>query len=354
MPRHPPARLELRPVADLEAGIEPRRISVLSERRWTVTSRWSALVRDPSGSHALHSSGGTWRALAVDAGVLYGRDLHPWRTGLPQRLPSRIEFDDGVNTIQTAVDYDGSWWATAVAVSGARTEERVIVSAQAIGREGSDWSESFVGRGTATIAEDRRIAVVMSDGRIIVLRDRGGTAPLIEADRALPGEPYAVAFVASGYAVLTATESEEGPGERNRPLRLHDLVDEPDDWHWTSQLLLVEHDGSLRWDATLEFEGWGAPLSAGDDAVWVLGRGVARVETGRVQWSRPSEAWTRGLAYADGTLALASGTRLELLDADGSSIARATSPDGTEFTTPPSAGAGRLWIATETRLYATP
>ena len=319
-----------------------------------MTSRWSALVHDPSGSRSLQSVGGTWRALALDAGVLYGRDLHPWRTGLPQRLPSRIEFEDGVNTIQTAVHYDGSWWATAVAVSGARTEDEVIVSAQAIGREGSDWSESFLGRGTAAIADDRRVAVVMSDGRFVVFGDRAGAPPGVVADRTLPGEPYAVAFVVSGYAVLTATASEEGPNERNRPLRLHDVVDDPGDWRWSCQLVVLDEDGAPRWDATLDFEGWGAPLVAGRDAVWVLGRGVARVEGGRVQWSHPAQGWTRGLAYADGTLAVASGTRLEVLDANGSSAAEVASPDGTAFVTPPAAGAGRLWIATDTRLYATP
>jgi hypothetical protein len=352
--RGQPRALHLRPVADLDPHIEPHCISVAPDgRRWAVTGRYGAAMSEgrAGGVRELHpSGGGGLRALAFDEGVLYGDEIHAWKGGQTRLRGAGLDGNESV--VQAAVQHGGSWWATAIQVLGPRVPLQLVIVARGLDRKRSDlrWSTVFEGHGTATIGADGRVAVVMSDGTFAVFHVGKGREPQWGAERNLGGEPYAVAIVPGGYAVLVATRSEEGSGQRYRSVRLHPEGQPPGNWRWSTRLVLLDEDARTQAEVDLDFEGWGAPLPAGRDVLWVVGRGVARIESGEIRSSRRIDAWAQGAVFEDGTLALIHEDTLEIVDENGRSRLSVPSPDGLDFAAV-TVARRTLWVATQEHLY---
>lgn len=83
------------------------------------------------------------------------------------------------------------------------------------------------------------------------------------------------------------------------------------------------------------------------ERVLVVGRGVACLEAGRLLWSRSADEDVYATAFCDGTVALGFGSRVAILDRDGTLLDLVRLPDGAVIVCPPAiAGDGTLVIAT--------
>jgi len=94
------------------------------------------------------------------------------------------------------------------------------------------------------------------------------------------------------------------------------------------------------------------PVDLGRGRVAVTGRGIAAMEDGRVMWSRTSASPVHATAFEDGTLAVAMGSELRVVDREGGVRLVLKTAEGETISTPPAvANSGAVWVATEKGLY---
>jgi len=115
----------------------------------------------------------------------------------------------------------------------------------------------------------------------------------------------------------------------------------------------LNFDGTERWSLRLPFaSGEEPPVDAGDGRVVVTGAGLASIENGHVLWSAPGKNPVFATAFQEGTLAVATGPELRIVDRDGSVRQSLRTSEGDMITTPPAiAHDGTVWVATQKALY---
>jgi hypothetical protein len=84
--------------------------------------------------------------------------------------------------------------------------------------------------------------------------------------------------------------------------------------------------------------------------VYLAGKGLAAIDSGKLTWSHDSEDVIYASSFEDGSLALATGRRLDFVKPDGTidQTFNAAEP----LVAPPAiAGDGSVWVASATALY---
>jgi hypothetical protein len=211
------------------------------------------------------------------------------------------------------------------------------------------------GLGTAAIAADGRVGVVMRDGRCLVV----GAPPVPErtpvhhAEMRLDPKPYAISAVAGGFVVLCGADVEEpGVPGGDWSTRLYSVT-APLRLRWSTHVVALDLDGQIRWRADVPFAVRQPAIEVGDDAVALAGSGLARIEAGRVTWTRPSSNPTFATAFVDGRLAVAEGRTIERITPAGGVEHRFDLGSGIEATSPPGiAPAGWIVQGTCEGVYA--
>jgi len=117
-----------------------------------------------------------------------------------------------------------------------------------------------------------------------------------------------------------------------------------------SRLDALRGDGSLAWSVRVPFLARQPPID-GNGRVYLVGLGVAAIDLeGKMLWLNPSPVPVRASAFADGTLALARGSELQIMAPDGS--VRQTLRAGEELTSFPAIGPdASVWVASAKTLY---
>jgi hypothetical protein len=190
----------------------------------------------------------------------------------------------------------------------------------------------FDGRGVAAIAGDLRSVVAVEDRTLAVLAAHGDPATDIAPALAKRTLPYGVRLLSIAPPSLLLVGDDGGPNGT-----LHAL------------------DAGLAevWSAALPIApGEEPPIDGGGGRVVVVGNGIASLEQGRVLWSAPSAVPLLATAFEDGTLAVAKGSELELVDRDGTIRQSLHAGAGESITTPPAIAAdGAVWVATTKAIY---
>jgi hypothetical protein len=255
----------------------------------------------------------------------------------------------------------GRLW-TSVAQQDTQTHARVNREIYAIwqtrikpDRSEPRWFARFPGWGNGAIASDGRVAIVMIDGRFVVLNAGApGTyhaATLVETK--LDNHSYVVSIVEPGFAVFSAryppntdTLSWNEDGLMAYP---------PQDFEfrrrWSTGVRRLDAGGRTLWSAEVPFEARQPPID-GDGRIYVAGEGLAAVENGKVLWGGRSDVRVRATAFEDGTLAVAVGSKLRIVNRDGTIEQELATKDGEVLTTPPAiASDGAVWVASAKHLY---
>ncbi len=264
------------------------------------------------------------------------------------------------------------------------------------------WQESLDGPGLGAISPDRRFAIALHKGRFIVLdgntaipaRDENtnGTGRRL-VDIRVPFSAYEMSIVDRGYALLSVgrelpTPSPPSPpqidplqmGRRfddkpqppppppppkpreGRPYTEFERtlvlsarrVDFPREAppRWTTVLHLLDKSGKQISEAHVPFEVFQPPVDAGKGRVYLLGNGVAAFDHGKTLFVQPSSVPFFATAFQDGSLALAAGQELRILDRDGKILQQFTTREHEPITTPPAIAAdGSIWVGTAKGLY---
>jgi hypothetical protein len=240
-------------------------------------------------------------------------------------LALRYEGSRRVIAVQNSPDlpHGGGGWFTEVYQDEFTAADHHAVVPVAI--------DYFDAKGTAAIAGDFRTVLATEDRTLRVLAGEGDPRTGKALERLRKKMPYDVRLlsIAPPY-ILVVGDDEAGA-------RVHCL----------------DTDGAERWSSALPFAyGDEPPLDLGNGKVAMTGMGVATFQEGKVLWSAPSSSPVRATAFEDGTLAVASGSELRIVDRDGAIRQVLRTSQGETISTPPAiAHDGSVWVATEKALY---
>jgi hypothetical protein len=117
-----------------------------------------------------------------------------------------------------------------------------------------------------------------------------------------------------------------------------------------TRALTFDQQGREAWRLDLPFEAHQPAAWGGGERAYVAGDGIAAIEGGRVEWSMPRRGPARVTAFAEGELALAVGSSLEIVSRDGA-VLQTFAADGEILTRPAIAGDGSIFVATASSLF---
>ena len=121
---------------------------------------------------------------------------------------------------------------------------------------------------------------------------------------------------------------------------------------WKSGVIALDANGNESWATTLPFRVLAPPIELGGGRIAVVGDGLAAIERGQVVWRKTMAAASFATAFADDTLAVATGRRIVILNRNGQELQELLLPEGQSATTPPALSkSGELWIASKLGLY---
>lgn len=223
----------------------------------------------------------------------------------------------------------------------------------------------LAGSGSGAFGDDARAAILLSDGRLVVVvprREREGyPQATIVLDQNFDFEPREISIIEPNYylvgsakgqvtdpknqdAALTVATSPEQTADAAKPAWTRD---EPD-----STLRVVGPDGQQRWQVSVPFAVRQPAVRGADGAVYLVGRGVAAAKDGRVLWQLSELGDYTATSDEDGRLLLSSDHRLMLMSPQGELLQTVTVPKGERITTPAAVSSqGWVFVATERAVY---
>lgn len=252
------------------------------------------------------------------------------------------------------------WWATVLVsrepLAARLLKVRVRASDSTSEDDAPCWAYTVEGDGTAAIADDDTIAVAGTDRVFRTLRAPASEASdtlAVVGERELVDEPYQVSALHEGFVLVCADDSAV-PAEA-RVGRLHGRGARRFPAAWTSEICALDGRAQVRWTARVGFPVLQPAVELDGERVLVVGRGVACLEAGRLLWSRSADEDVHATAFCDGTVALGFGSRVAILDRDGTVLDLIGLPDGASVVCPPAiASDGSLVIATTLRPFKVP
>ena len=126
-------------------------------------------------------------------------------------------------------------------------------------------------------------------------------------------------------------------------------------------VVALNREGHEAWRTTVPVEACQPAINGTNARVYIVGNGVVALDGGAFAWSFEPVPWNgtsttptvRAMAFEDGTLAIASRTKLSIVGRDGALRVELRVPDGEEIRTPPAiAEDGSVWFATDSAIYA--
>ncbi len=316
--------------------------------RWAISYPDATLVVDLGGTHELAVRGRRWQVVLEGDALRFGnrclREGHVAYTELPPFAP----FDTPGFEVVSSMHDDR--WTTVVQSLPPRGGPALAVRGS-FGHDldGDVWGLDLPGLGSAAITDDDHVAVVMLDRTLrVVCGEWPRWEPAELAVATLPHEPFAVTAHDDGFTVLCAIE-ERPPDPATRHARLFggSVQDQRATWH--THVRRFSRTGALVWSTQVPFAAMQPAIDLGDGRVAIVGRGVAVVGDGRVQWHRHATRIGHAAAWCDGSLALTLGGSVLQLDGRGATLWQLALPAGAEVTAPPAIAAdGTLLLACTT------
>jgi hypothetical protein len=95
----------------------------------------------------------------------------------------------------------------------------------------------------------------------------------------------------------------------------------------------------------------GADWSGGGGRLYAAGNGLAALDDGKLSWSRVYDTPAFVTSFEDGSLAVAHGSTLEIIERDGKLI-QTFDLEAPLLTQPAIAGDGSVWMASNDTLFA--
>lgn len=118
----------------------------------------------------------------------------------------------------------------------------------------------------------------------------------------------------------------------------------------SSRLKVLKSDTTPLYSVGVDFEVLQPAIAGAGSRVYLAGKGIAALDDNRVVWTLKSEQPLYVSTFVDGSLAIATGNRLELVNVDGT-IEQSFTTEEALVAPPAIAADGSVWLASETAFY---
>ena len=283
--------------------------------------------------------------VALPQGVAVGDELYPWdmspSTMLDPSAPS------GRTLVATALG--DSWFTVRQSTIDSSAD---VVTVRRTSLVGAPNPQTWVHEGYAAAAIDHggRICLSFADGRMCVL-DPGSLLERLNVHRNNPA--YLVSAIAPGWCLVSANpHTDQATPPVDRRARVGGLPGHHIRGSWHSRVEQVDDSGTTEWSVDVPFPVLQPPVFAGGARRYLVGKGLAAVDGGRILWQKSANMRLLATCFGDGTLALVGGFQVRILGRDGRPKQTLTTPDRSNILTLPSIGSdGALYVGTVTGVY---
>lgn len=300
---------------------------------------------------------GRWHALATPKGLVFGPKLHAWTEPRSSRHGSAALFSEE-HHIQLSVSLSAERFITAVQSLPARDEPEIWLESRGCGSEPSDdlgWRTRVAGEGIAAIDSQGRTAVAAARTLKVYAVEGEGRRGVVSFEGPLREHTYRLGagMPESSAAWIVLAASEQGdPVPADRPLRPHWRPHMTLRQRWHTVVDALDSEGAPLWSQTLPFDVLQPAIWGGGERLYFVGRGIAATDEGALSWNKPSETPMAASAFGDGSLAVAVGAALWILNAQGKREQTFEVPGGERIVSQPAIGAeGSVYVATATKIY---
>lgn len=306
-----------------------------SGQRVVLVHEHCAVVVEPYGARLLYGAEfGRWLALTRDDALYFGPQRHPWSGERPTQISSLALLLDNEQRTQVSLACTPHGWISAVASEPLWDEPELRIEARRVveERHATAWRARLPALGLSAVADDGSIALLTREGLHLyaAVPDTKKATPTVT--RPTAANTYLVSAAKPGWVVLAAVRTETGD--------VHTLVQA---WH---------PDGRDAWSVTVPFALSQPPVECADGSLLAVGYGIARIRNGAVQPVRSLDVRAFATAFGDGSIALARGTTLEIMDDGHGTLQKLRVPDGESIVTQPAIGPdGTIYVGTPTRCY---
>jgi len=191
----------------------------------------------------------------------------------------------------------------------------------------ADWRAVSPGRAVAAIGTDFTAFLALDNGKLQVWPPHAGSdgMAILGAERNVGVTAKWISLVGAHVMLLAP----EGAGYR---------------------LLAFTTKTAPVYSLTVPFEVLQPAIAGAGDRVYLAGKGLAAIDNGKITWSHLSPEPIYASSFEDGSLALATGKRLDFVKPDGT-IDQSFNADEPLVAPPATAGDGSVWAASAEALY---
>lgn len=302
-----------------------------------------ALVVSPNGRHVVLSSqtrsdlvddgpcatmGGSGDVVALDDEVFFSGGGSTWdRKHLEQRnvygpaYARRIEGQRYAAVVPAPTEGPGFTQSPTLLIEGGRRYPKHL-------GDGREWSHFPPGEAVAAaIGADFTVVVLFKSGMLRVflpVPEGPNLNPTLFAERDV-GTGTWLSLVGNQILIVLSTSS-------------------------GSRMQAFAADTSPLYTLAVPFEVFQPPIAGNGKRFYVAGKGLAAIDNGKLTWSHASTETMYASAFADGSLAVATGKRLDFVKRDGTVDQSFTAEE--PLVAPPAiASDGSVWAASATALY---
>lgn len=283
--------------------------------------------------------------VALERGVVVDDELFPWDGSQSRSIDPTAPRGRGLVSASF-----GSMWLSVRQNTAETTID--VVSIRRVSLEGppTPCIRQESGYCTAAIGHDGAVALSMSNGRFVIV-DPAALETRLELRNEYPA--YLVTAAAAGWLLATAepnTDQSTPPVERRA--RVTGLPGYHFRGKWRTTIQHVGADGRTRWETEVPFPVLQPPVCAGEPRCYLVGKGLAALEAGRMVWHKPANMRLHATCFGDGTLAVVAGSTLRIVSRNGEARQTLTMPDRSRILTLPAVGPdGALYVGTVTGFW---
>lgn len=199
---------------------------------------------------------------------------------------------------------------------------------QRFARYGTEWTRNLRGHsGVAAIGGDFSVVVALDDGSLQIYLPQGDPQKLalLAAQRNVGQKADWLSIVGPRIALV----SRAGSG---------------------SKLSYFDADAAPAFALGVAFEASQPVIAGAGSRSYLVGKGLAAVDDGKLSWSQSFEQTAYASSFEDGSLAVAVGKRVDFVKPDGS-VDQSFTTEEPLLAPPAIAGDGSVWLASTTAIY---
>lgn len=283
--------------------------------------------------------------VASDSGVIVGDERHPWVGGTAELL-----YPEAPQGRMMVCALQGDAWISVRQLTSDTTVDAICIARASLTEGARTQQRIESGFACAAISQSGVIGIGLNQGRFLGL-NAGSLHERFELRLADP--VYLVSAMGDDWGLVSAEPtSDQSTPPVERRARVRGVPGFHIRGNWRSCVRSVDGGGGIRWELGLGFPVLQPPIDAGGGRSYLVGKGLAAIQDGRLLWQKPANMRLLATCYGNGSLALAAGHQVRIVDHAGALRQTLSIRDRSRIVTLPTVGPnGELYVGTTTGFY---